>query len=67
MSTPSPHAGEGRAGFARCFLPFGFYLSPSRIPFLTLKYVADAQWPAGVPGNAAIRGEFQIPPDKALA
>ena len=32
-----------------------------------IQYAADAQWPAGVPGNAGIRGEFQIPPDKALA
>ena len=32
-----------------------------------IQYAADAQWPAGVPGHAGIRGEFQIPPDKALA
>lgn len=32
-----------------------------------IQYAADALWPAGVPGNAGIRGEFQIPPDKALA
>lgn len=32
-----------------------------------LQYAADAQWPAGVLGNAGTRGEFQIPADKALA
>lgn len=32
-----------------------------------IQYAADAQWPAGANGNAGIRGEFQIPLDKALA
>ena len=32
-----------------------------------IQYAADAQWPAANPANAGIRGEFQIPPDKALA
>ncbi len=32
-----------------------------------IQYTADAQWPAGVAGNTGIRGEFQIPPNKALA
>ena len=32
-----------------------------------IQYAADAQWPAGANGNAGIRGEFQIPLDRALA
>lgn len=32
-----------------------------------IQYAADAVWPPENPGNAGIRGEFQIPPDKALA
>lgn len=32
-----------------------------------IQYAADVLWPADNPANAGIRGEFQIPPDKALA
>ena len=32
-----------------------------------LPLAADLSWPAADPENAGIRGEFQIPPDKALA
>ncbi len=32
-----------------------------------IQYAADAVWPPEDPANAGIRGEFQIPPDKALA
>lgn len=31
-----------------------------------IQFAADAAWPAGKPGNAAIRREFGLPPDKAL-
>ena len=32
-----------------------------------IQYAADAVWPPEDPANAGTRGEFQIPPDKALA
>jgi len=34
---------------------------------LELQYAADGAWPPGVPGNAAIRREFGLPPNRFLS
>ena len=34
---------------------------------LELQYAADGAWPPGQPGNAAIRREFGLPPDRFLS
>jgi hypothetical protein len=34
---------------------------------LELQFAADSAWPPGVAGNAAIRREFGLPPDRFLS
>jgi hypothetical protein len=34
---------------------------------LEIQFAADGAWPPGQPGNAAIRREFGLPPDRFLS